>query len=88
MDANERGVCPSCDTLVAVADLIAVPGPGLPHIDADADPVTAALARPHRMLGAVDSRAAHRRPRGPQQLNQREHRPVDRIYDNDGKSDG
>jgi hypothetical protein len=44
-------------------DLIVVPGPGLPPIDADADPVTAALARPHRMLEPVDTRAAHRRPR-------------------------
>jgi glycine/D-amino acid oxidase-like deaminating enzyme len=61
-EVNERGVCPSCDTLVAVADLSAVPGSGLPHIDADADPVTAALARPHRMLEPVDPRAAHRRP--------------------------
>jgi hypothetical protein len=49
-------VCPRCDTLVGVADLIAAPGPGLPPIDAHADPVTAALARPHRMLQPVDTR--------------------------------
>ena len=86
MDANERGVCPSCDTLVAVADLIAVPGPGLPHIDADADPVTAALARPHRMLEPVDTRAAHRRPDDhSRSTNVNTGRRVDRRYDNDGK---
>jgi hypothetical protein len=34
----------------------------VPHVDADADPVTAALARPHRMLEPVDTRAADRRP--------------------------
>jgi len=38
------------------------PCPGLPPIDADTDPVTAALARPHRVLQPVDTRAAHRRP--------------------------
>ena len=57
-------MCPSCDTLVGAADLIVVPGPGLPPIGADADPVTAALARPHRMLEPVDTRAAYRRRDG------------------------
>jgi len=61
-EVDERGVCPSCDTLVGVADLIVIPGPGLPPIDANADPVTAALAGPHRMLEPVNTRAAHRRP--------------------------
>jgi DNA-binding HxlR family transcriptional regulator len=64
-EVDERGVCPSCETLVGVGDLIVVPGPGLPPIDADADPVTAALARPHRMLEPLDTRLARRRPDDP-----------------------
>jgi hypothetical protein len=31
----------------------------------DADPVTAALVRPHRMLERLDTRLAHRRPDDP-----------------------
>jgi DNA-binding HxlR family transcriptional regulator len=64
-EVDERGVCPSCKTLVGVGDLIVVPGPGLPPIDANADPVTAALTRPHRMLERLDTRPARGHPDGP-----------------------
>jgi hypothetical protein len=37
----------------------------VPPIDTDADPVTAALVRPHRVLERLDTRLAHRRPDDP-----------------------
>jgi DNA-binding HxlR family transcriptional regulator len=63
-EVDDRGMCRTCDTLVDVADLLVAPGPGLPVIDSDSDPVTVALARPHRMLEPVDTRAAHRHSDG------------------------
>lgn len=48
LDADGR--CTSCGTAVPVADVVVAPGPGLAPATPDDDPVTAALARPHRLL--------------------------------------
>ena len=61
-EVDDRGACRGCDTLVDAADLIVAPGPGLPPADANDDPVTVALARPHHMLEPIDTKASHRRP--------------------------
>lgn len=47
---DRDGRCASCGEPVAVGDTVVAPGPGLGPPADDADPVTAALARPHRML--------------------------------------
>ncbi|MFC9731847.1 winged helix-turn-helix transcriptional regulator [Streptomyces roseolus] len=44
------GRCSGCGAAVPPGDLLVAPGPGLPPPGDDADPVTAALARPHRLL--------------------------------------
>ncbi|MET7758371.1 helix-turn-helix domain-containing protein [Streptomyces sp. NPDC005389] len=48
LDADGR--CTGCGTAVPVADVVVAPGPGLAPATPDDDPVTAALARPHRLL--------------------------------------
>ena len=44
------GLCTGCGAAVPVEDILVVPGPGLEPPSDDADPVTVALAQPHRML--------------------------------------
>ncbi|MET9436415.1 helix-turn-helix domain-containing protein [Streptomyces sp. NPDC006551] len=44
------GRCTGCGVPVAVEDLLVTPGPGLAPAAEDDDPVTRALARPHRLL--------------------------------------
>lgn len=44
------GRCSGCGTHVDVADLVVAPGPGLDPPSDTADPVTVALACPHRLL--------------------------------------
>ncbi|MFI6422625.1 winged helix-turn-helix transcriptional regulator [Streptomyces sp. NPDC050842] len=52
LDADGR--CTGCGTAVPVEDVLVTPGPGLRTASGspavDADPVTAALTRPHRLL--------------------------------------
>ncbi|MCX2180162.1 helix-turn-helix transcriptional regulator [Streptomyces sp. SKN60] len=47
---GEDGCCTGCGAEVPVGDLVVAPGPGAAPAGPDADPVTAALARPHRLL--------------------------------------
>ncbi|MFF5970712.1 winged helix-turn-helix transcriptional regulator [Streptomyces sp. NPDC012769] len=60
------GVCTGCGTVVPVGDLVVTPGGGAAPAGPDADPVTVALARPHRLLTpllphpARPARPAHR----------------------------
>ncbi|WP_137992109.1 winged helix-turn-helix transcriptional regulator [Streptomyces vilmorinianum] len=60
------GRCTGCGAPVPVGDILVTPGPGLAPVAEDADPVTAALARPHRLLQPLltPSRTA-RSTRGP-----------------------
>ncbi|MBY8887961.1 helix-turn-helix transcriptional regulator [Streptomyces sp. PTM05] len=44
------GHCEGCGADVSPADVVVAPGPGLPPASPDDDPVTAALAAPHRLL--------------------------------------
>lgn len=44
------GRCTGCGVPVPVGDTLVTPGPGLAPATAEDDPVTAALARPHRLL--------------------------------------
>ncbi|MFI1714632.1 winged helix-turn-helix transcriptional regulator [Streptomyces sp. NPDC053513] len=44
------GRCTDCGATVPVQDVLVAPGPGLAAPGPDDDPVTAALARPHRLL--------------------------------------
>jgi DNA-binding HxlR family transcriptional regulator len=55
-EVDEQGTCPTCGTLVDVADLLVAPGPGLPPAHAGTDPVTTALARPHPMLQPINTK--------------------------------
>ncbi|MEU7009905.1 helix-turn-helix domain-containing protein [Streptomyces sp. NPDC046332] len=60
------GRCTGCGAAVPVGDLVVAPGPGLPPPTGDDDPVTAALARPHRLLRPLlVPSTAPRSPRGP-----------------------
>ncbi|MFI8961843.1 winged helix-turn-helix transcriptional regulator [Streptomyces sp. NPDC053493] len=47
---GDDGRCSGCGAEVPVGDLVVAPGPGLAPAGPDADPVTAALGRPHRLL--------------------------------------
>ncbi|MEU9859452.1 helix-turn-helix domain-containing protein [Streptomyces sp. NPDC047971] len=44
------GRCTGCGVPVEARDILVAPGPGLPPPAEDDDPVTVALARPHRLL--------------------------------------
>ncbi|MFB7862790.1 winged helix-turn-helix transcriptional regulator [Streptomyces sp. NPDC056069] len=57
---DEDGRCTACGGHVPVADLVVAPGPGAAPAGPDADPVTAALARPHRLLTPLLPHPAHR----------------------------
>ncbi|MEX0167978.1 winged helix-turn-helix transcriptional regulator [Streptomyces sp. LMG1-1-1.1] len=63
-----EGRCTGCDRAVPVTDVLVTPGPGLAPPGPDADPVTAALARPHRLLHPLitTTAPAGRPTRGPQ----------------------
>lgn len=52
---DSSGRCTSCSQLVDVHDIILSPGPGLEQAPPDADPVSAALMHPHRMLQPLPS---------------------------------
>ena len=47
------GTCATCGQAVPVQDLLVAPGPGLASKAAGPDPVSAALASPHRLLEPV-----------------------------------
>jgi len=47
------GTCATCGQAVPVQDLLVAPGPGLASTPASPDPVSAALASPHRLLEPV-----------------------------------
>ena len=47
---DQAGRCADCQHLVDVRDIVLRPGPGLKAPEPDADPVTAALMAPHRLL--------------------------------------
>jgi hypothetical protein len=49
------GTCAVCGQAVAVQDLLVAPGPGLAARPGGADPVSMALASPHRLLEPVRS---------------------------------
>ncbi|MFB7511934.1 MULTISPECIES: winged helix-turn-helix transcriptional regulator [unclassified Streptomyces] len=61
---DEDGRCAGCGEAVPVGDVLVAPGPGLTPPADDADPVTAALARPHRLLTPLIVPAPSRRPTG------------------------
>ncbi|MEU9998183.1 helix-turn-helix domain-containing protein [Streptomyces sp. NPDC050848] len=62
----EDGRCTGCGAPVPVGDILVAPGPGLAPAAEDDDPVTAALARPHRLLRPLlVPSTTHRSPRGP-----------------------
>jgi DNA-binding HxlR family transcriptional regulator len=52
---DAAGSCPTCGTAVDLADLTVAPGPGLAGDNAT-DPVSVALATPHRMLEPLSTR--------------------------------
>ncbi len=52
-DVSAAGVCAACGALVGSADLVVAPGPGLAAIPAKADPVSAVLNAPHRLLEPI-----------------------------------
>jgi DNA-binding HxlR family transcriptional regulator len=52
---GQNGRCARCGTAAAVEDTVVAPGPGLESPSSDDDPVTAVLARPHRLLQPVHS---------------------------------
>ncbi|MER5202046.1 helix-turn-helix domain-containing protein [Streptomyces sp. NPDC002825] len=56
------GRCAGCGAAVPVGDVLVAPGPGLAPAAPDDDPVTAALARPHRLLTPLLTTAPSRRP--------------------------
>ncbi|MGW8762611.1 winged helix-turn-helix transcriptional regulator [Streptomyces sp. NPDC055815] len=56
------GHCADCGAAVPVRDVLVAPGPGLAPAAPDDDPVTAALARPHRLLTPLLTTAPSRRP--------------------------
>ncbi|MFI8521260.1 winged helix-turn-helix transcriptional regulator [Streptomyces sp. NPDC085481] len=58
----EDGRCTGCGAAVPVADLLVTPGPGLGPAGPDADPVTAALAAPHRLLTPLLTHSAKNTP--------------------------
>ncbi len=45
--------CATCGTAVGVADLLVAPGPGLAAAPGGSDPVSTALAAPHRLLEPI-----------------------------------
>ena len=47
------GTCAACGQAVPVPDLLVAPGPGLASRPGEPDPVSAALAAPHRLLEPV-----------------------------------
>ncbi|MFF0425171.1 winged helix-turn-helix transcriptional regulator [Streptomyces sp. NPDC004520] len=56
------GRCTACGAAAPVQDVLVAPGPGLAPAAPDADPVTAALARPHRLLTPLLATAPPGRP--------------------------
>jgi hypothetical protein len=52
---NGDGTCATCGQGVAVQDLLVAPGPGLAARSGGPDPVSAALASPHRLREPVRS---------------------------------
>jgi DNA-binding HxlR family transcriptional regulator len=54
---DAAGTCPACGVTAGLADLAVAPGPGLAGVS-PADPVTAALSQPHRLLEPLDTRAS------------------------------
>ena len=52
---NGDGTCATCGQAVAVQDLLVTPGPGLAITPGGPDPVSVALASPHRLLEPVRS---------------------------------
>ena len=52
---DAAGTCASCGGAVPVRDLLVAPGPGLATRPGGPDPVSAALASPHRLLEPVRS---------------------------------
>ncbi|MFD7319729.1 winged helix-turn-helix transcriptional regulator [Streptomyces sp. NPDC059875] len=60
------GRCTGCGAPVPVGDILVTPGPGLAPAAEDDDPVTTALARPHRLLQPLLIPSTTQRPtRGP-----------------------
>jgi DNA-binding HxlR family transcriptional regulator len=52
-DVTAGGVCAACGAVVGSADLVVAPGPGLAAIPPKADPVSAVLNAPHRLLQPI-----------------------------------
>jgi DNA-binding HxlR family transcriptional regulator len=50
---DQEGRCTGCHRTVDVRETALSPGPGLEPPSRDADPVSAALMRPHRLLGPL-----------------------------------
>jgi len=54
-EVQPDGSCATCAAQVPVADLVVAPGPGWSSRPGKTDPVSAALAGPHRLLTSVRS---------------------------------
>ncbi|MBT2442755.1 helix-turn-helix transcriptional regulator [Streptomyces sp. ISL-36] len=60
---GDDGRCTDCGRPVEVGDILVTPGPGLAPAAEDDDPVTRALARPHRLLRPLLDPARTPRPK-------------------------
>jgi DNA-binding HxlR family transcriptional regulator len=52
-DVARDGACAACGGVIPAADLVVSPGPGWAPNPVKADPVSAALAAPHRLLTSI-----------------------------------
>jgi DNA-binding HxlR family transcriptional regulator len=52
-DVAQDGTCAACGGAVPAADLVVTPGPGWAANPAKTDPVSSALAAPHRLLTSI-----------------------------------
>jgi hypothetical protein len=57
-EVDARDVCPKCNVVVKVGDLVISPGPGLPKPSDLTDPVTSALQEPRRLLDPLNTKTA------------------------------
>jgi DNA-binding HxlR family transcriptional regulator len=59
-DVAQDGTCAACGGVIPAPDLVVTPGPGWAPNPAKTDPVSAALAAPHRLLTSIRNLPAYR----------------------------